>query len=120
MGALDRLDREACVEGILRRHNGNGYFTSPNSGGFNEYHIDGAARDTIAAYESLRILGALDRVEDLDQWQFRLKGGRILKDHLTWADVEAWVCRERFKKIMEDRKLIPPKPFGSLLEPHGV
>ncbi len=65
LGGLNQIDREACIKGILKQHRGKGYFISPDSGGFNEYHIDGNARDTFAAFESLRILGALDRVKDL-------------------------------------------------------
>ena len=71
LGGLDKIDREQCIRGILRRHRSKGYFTSPDSGGYNEYNIDGDARDTFAAFESLRILGALDRVKDLDKWLFR-------------------------------------------------
>jgi RNA polymerase sigma factor (sigma-70 family) len=109
LGGLDRIDREACIRGILRRHRGKGYFTSPDSGGFNEYHIDGSARDTIAALESLRILGALDRVKDLEKWQFRLKSNRSSQpatngvQALTWEEVEAWVGQERLKQIISER-----------------
>ncbi len=123
LGGLDRIDREACIQGILKQHRGKGYFTSPNSGGFNEYHIDGSARDTFAAFESLRLLGALGRVKDLNQWQFRLKtyrasppdasGGRTL----TWEEVEAWVCEQRLKKILRVRQENPDAPIGSLLTP---
>jgi RNA polymerase sigma-70 factor (ECF subfamily) len=115
LGGLDKIDREACIRGILSRHAGQGYFTSPNSGGFNEYHIDGSARDTIAAFESLRILGALDRVKDLDQWQFRPQRRGLAKGQLTWQDVEAWVCQRRFENILRQRKENPQMPAGSLL-----
>lgn len=67
--ALDRIDREACIRGILRFHHGQGIF-APRSksipGAFNGDH-----RDTFAAYRALRTLRALDRVPDLDRWQFR-------------------------------------------------
>jgi len=115
LGGLDKIDREACIEGILSRHRGKGWFTSPNSGGFNEYHIDGSARDTIAAYESLRILGALDRVKDLAQWQFRPQRRGVAKGQLIWQDVEAWVCQQRLEKILRQRKENPQTPAGSLL-----
>jgi len=101
LGGLNRIDREACIRGILRRHHRKGHFTSPDSGGFNEYHIDGSARDTFAAFESLRILGALDRVKDLDRWEFRVASNRSSKPAangvraLTWDEVEAWVCQQR-------------------------
>ena len=117
------IDREACVKGILKRHRGKGYFTSPDSGGFNEYHIDGSARDTIAAFESLRILGALDRVKDLEQWQFRVKSNRSSKPAangartLTWDEVEAWVCQQRLDRTLRERKENPQAPVRSLLAP---
>jgi predicted transcriptional regulator len=123
LGGLDHIDREACIRGILRRHEGKGYFTSPDSGGYNEYHIDGSARDTIAAFESLRMLGALDRVKDLDQWQFRVASRRSSKPDpngirvLTWDEVEAWVCQQRLEKILRERKKNPEAPLHSLLEP---
>jgi len=116
LGGLDKIDREACIKGILRRHQGKGWFTSPNGGGFNEYHIDGSERDTIAAFESLRILGALDRVKDLEKWQFRPQrrdGGMSV----TWQDVEAWVCQQRLEKILRERKENLQSPVRSLLDP---
>ena len=120
LGGLDKINREACIQGILRRHQGKGFFTSPDSGGFNEYHIDGSARDTIAAFESLRILGGLDRVKDLDKWQFRPQRRGVPRNQLTWGDVEAWVCQQRLKQIISERKDAPRKPFGSLLETHRL
>ncbi len=126
LGGLDKIDREACIQGILRRHQGKGYFTSPDSGGFNEYHIDGSARDTFAAYESLRILGGLDRVKDLERWRFRVPSSRTSKPAangirtLTWDEVEAWVCQQRWEQILRERKAHPQTPFGSLLETQGL
>jgi RNA polymerase sigma-70 factor, ECF subfamily len=116
LGGLDKIDREACIKGILRRHQGKGWFTSPNGGGFNEYHIDGSERDTIAAFESLRILGALDRVKDLEKWQFRPRHRDGDMD-VTWQDVEAWVCQQRLEKILHERKENPQSPVRSLLDP---
>jgi RNA polymerase sigma-70 factor, ECF subfamily len=123
LGGLDRIDREACIEGILKRHEGKGYFTSPSSGSYNEYHIDGSARDTIAAFESLRILGALDRVKDLDKWQFRVADYNSSKPDahgirvLTWDEIEAWVAQQRLEKILREHKEHPSAPFDSLLDP---
>jgi len=122
LDGLDKIDREACIEGILKRHQGKGYFTSPDSGSYNEYHIDGSARDTIAAFESLRILGALDRVKDLDKWQFRVASYNASKPDangvrvLTWDEIEAWVCQQRLEKILQARKEHPAAPVHSLLE----
>lgn len=120
LGGLDRIDREACIGGILKRHRGRGYFTSPDSGGYNEYHIDGSARDTIAAFESLRILGALDRVNDLGKWQFRVASNRSSQAAangvrtLTWDEVEAWVCQRRLETILRQKKESPQTRIGSL------
>jgi len=63
-GALDRIDREGCVNGILRFHYGEGLFGSVRTG--DQFVIWGDARDTFFAFESLRMLNALDRVKDLD------------------------------------------------------
>lgn len=110
LGGLDKIDREACIQGILAHHQGKGYFTSPDSGGFNEYHIDGSARDTIAAFESLRILGALDRVKDLRKWTFRVRhDSNLAPGQLSWEEVEAWVAQQRLARILREGK-------GSLLD----
>ena len=123
LGGLDEIDRRECVRGILRRHHGKGFFDSPSSGSYNEYKIDGSARDTFAAFESLRILGALDRVKDLDKWQFRLASYRSSKRDangartLTWDEVEAWVCQQRLARDLAEHKENPAAPWRSLLEP---
>jgi len=36
-----RSTASSGIRGILRVHRGKGYFVSPDSGGFNEYHIEG-------------------------------------------------------------------------------
>ena len=117
LGGLDKIDREACIEGILRVHRGKGFFTSPDSGNYNEYHIDGSAQDTIAAYESLRILGALDRIKDLDQWQFRVNRRHLAENEVTWYDIEAWVATQRLANILREHKAHPSAAFPSLLNP---
>lgn len=122
-GALDQIDREACVQGILRRHRGRGYFTSPGPGGYNIYKIEGNARDTFCAFESLRILNGLDHVNDLDRWQFRLprrsrsSASAATPRKVRWEEIEAWVCRQRFERFLRERKENPQSPPRSLLEP---
>jgi RNA polymerase sigma-70 factor, ECF subfamily len=116
LGGLDKIDREQCIRGILRHHRGQGYFTSPESGGRNEYKIEGDARDTFAAFESLRILNALNRVKDLDRWQFRPHRRGVAKAKVTWNDVEAWVCQQRLARILQERKENPQAPVRSLLQ----
>ena len=76
------------------------------------------------AFESLRILGARDRVKDLDKWQFRsFFNSQRSKDQksrvATWDEIEAWVCQQRLKQILSDRKENPRQPFGSLLVARG-
>ena len=113
---MEKIDREQCIRGILQQHRGKGYFTSPDSGGYNEYHIEGDARDTFAAFESLRILGALDRVKDLERWQFRPQRRGVAKGQMAWNDVEAWICQRRLEKILLERKEHPQGPVRSLLQ----
>lgn len=66
--ALGQIDRDACIDGILRMHRGKGLFIpdDPKAG-----LIRADADTTWFALESLRILGALDRVPDLPKWEFR-------------------------------------------------
>ena len=116
LGGLAKMDKEECIKGILRLHRGKGYFVSPNSGGYNEYKITGNAEDTFCAYETLRILGGLDRVDDLDQWEFRVEKDEQQKGELTWKAVEAWVCQQRFQKIIDEHKANPNAPYRSLRE----
>jgi hypothetical protein len=114
LGSLDRIDREACIQGILRNHHGKGFFKSSGDG---QVIIDGSARDTITAFESLRILGALDRVEDLKLWQFRPLRNGVAENQITWHDVEAWISQQRLQKILNQHTQNPPAPYGSLLRP---
>jgi hypothetical protein len=120
LGRLDQVNQAACVDGILRFHGGGGLFASPNKG--DGLVVFGDARDTIAAFESLRILGALDRVKNLDKWKFspnftsRMPDG-VKQRVATWDEIEAWVCQQRLEKILRERKENPTAPVRSLLEP---
>lgn len=105
-GALDRIDREACIRGILRFHRGKGLFV-PHSRD-PTCLVRGDARDTWVAFASLRILGALDRVPDLRQWEFRspfgsgevrYPDGRML---LPWETIEAWCLREKLRRELRN------------------
>lgn len=93
-GALDQIDREACIGGILRLHDGEGRFAARKS--VPGLQVRGEASNAFAAYESLRLLGALDRVPDLAKWEFRVpptqrssredrRAGR-----LNYQELEAW------------------------------
>jgi hypothetical protein len=123
LGGLDRIDREACIRAILKRHRGRGLFTPPETEG-HTFQIRGDARDTFCAFESLRILGALDRVRDLDRWQFRPEhtstaaaAATGTPRKVTWEEIEAWVCQDRLARILRRHQDHPQAPFGSLLEP---
>jgi hypothetical protein len=118
--ALDRVDREACINGILRFHHGKGLFGPV--GEHDRLGIFGNTPDTFWAFESLRMLNALDRVKDLDRWQFRpartstpAKDGALRE--VTWSEIETWVCQQRLEKILRERKENPQVPVHSLLDP---
>ena len=120
LGRLNQVDREACIAGILRFYSGEGRFVWPGNDPIRLFVGD--ARDTFAAFESLRILGALDRVKDLDKWKFRpfmatrtpADGGPRIAN---WFEIEAWVCQQRLEKILREHMANPAAPYRSLLEP---
>ena len=93
-------------------HRGKG-ISSPKAGSYNEYKIAGSARDTACAFESLRILGGLDAVEDLHEWRFRTE--RADDGKLTWANAEAWVLQQRFNETLRQMRSNPQVPMRSLL-----
>jgi RNA polymerase sigma factor (sigma-70 family) len=123
LGGLDRIDREACIKRILKLHRGKGYFAPPETEDRWQLQIKGDAQDTFCAFESLLILGALDRVNDLKKWQFRIKSRRVSKPDEygvripKWEEIEAWVCQQRLAQILRERKENPNAPIRSLLEP---
>ena len=118
-GGADRVDREACIKRILKLHRGKGYFTPPDTNERWKVRIEGNARDTLAAFETLRILGALDRVKDLERWQFRVRKSSASPtgQWIPWDHIEAWVCQQRLARILTDHKANPTAPIRSLLEP---
>jgi prenyltransferase beta subunit len=123
LGGLDRIDREACVKRILKLHQGRGFFTAPDTDEKWNLQIRGDAQDALCAFESLRLLGALNRVRDLGKWQFRVNSNRASKPDAngvrtpTWEEIEAWVCQQRLERILLERKENPAAPIRSLLEP---
>lgn len=118
-GALNRVDREACVNGILRFHHGNGLFGSVRQG--DGFVIFGDAEDTYYAFESLRMLKALDRIKDIEQWKFcprsasKPAAASSLRT-VTWEEVEAFVMQQRFERFLHERKENPQAPARSLSE----
>lgn len=116
LGGLDKIDREACIKGILRLHHGHGFFAATRANERGKIQVRGDAKDTFCAFETLRILGALDRIDDLEEWQFRVRSNRKTEE-VTWDEIEAWVCRQRFERMLRERKANPQAPVRSLLEP---
>ena len=118
-GALDRIDHDACVAGILRLHRGKGLFAfdPPEQ----PTQVRGDAANTWFAFESLRILGALDQVPDLADWQFRVSPGKFSRSAndpeappvLACDWLEAWCLREKFASLLPtlgrdaDRSRVP-------------
>ncbi len=116
LGGLDRIDREACIQGVLRLHRSAGFFgAGPTHEGW-KLAVKGDARDTLCAFETLRILGALDRIDDLEEWQFRVRSEGN-DEQVTWEQIEAWLCQQRLARIVSERKANPQAPVRSLLEP---
>jgi hypothetical protein len=118
--ALQQIDREACIRGILRFHHGKGLFGSVREG--DGLVIFGDAEDTLCAFESLRMLNGLDRVKDLQEWVFRplwvsKPEGNLPVRNLNGRELEAWVCQERLSHILAERRGNPSAAFRSLLEP---
>ena len=121
-GGLGRVDREACAQGILRFHHGKGLFRMIKDN--HEAGLNGDARETFCAFESLRILGALDRVKDLKKWQFRprpqmasAKTASGEARSATWFEIEAWLCQQRLARDLAEHKQYPAAPWRSLLDP---
>ena len=118
--SLNRVDRAACIAGILRFHHGKGLFGSvQNRDGLS---ITGDTKDTFYAFESLRILHALDQVKDLEAWRFRpmstsKPAEKSTTRFVTWWEIEAWVCQQRLERFLRERKENPNAPIRSLLEP---
>ena len=120
LGALDQIDRAACVDGILRFHLGRGVFgcvsADPN-GGFPR----GDAQSAFFAYESLRLLQALNRVKDLDRWEFRpsIASWRASAESservLTAEEIEAWQFQVRLRRCMARRQSNSQVPLPGLL-----
>ena len=118
-GALGCVDREACAHGILRFHHGKGLFLPVK--GNDDVVLFGDARETFCAFESLRILGALDLVEDLNKWQFRpfFASAKTAGESrsVTWSEIEAWILQQRLERYLGERKVNPHAVPRSLLDP---
>ncbi len=108
-GGLDKIDKEACIEGILRLHYGGGRFYLRAAA--SKKHMNNGAYDTWLAFQSLRILNALNRVDDLTEWEFLLpfkipvSSGRSKDFELNghhWNDVEAFLMQKQFDTYVQN------------------
>jgi len=110
-GGLDLIDKEACIQGILSLHHGGGRFYLNVSS--SRISMSNGASDTWRAFQSLRILNALDRVEDLADWKFLLRRPLQLPMHPgdqsrdfelnghDWNEVEAFLMQQEFDAYLE-------------------
>jgi prenyltransferase beta subunit len=114
LDGLDQINREACIKGILRLHRGKGLFGSYRKQ--DKLHIPGDTYDTCYAFESLRLLNALDRIKDLDKWVFR-PGSTQITPTLRWQQIEAWLLTEAVQTYGKDRKSNPSLKAPTLLKP---
>jgi hypothetical protein len=119
LGGLDQIDREACIQRTLKLHRGGEYFAPPLVDQPWRLKISGDARGTLAAFETLRILGALDRVHDLERWRFRVSKRRAPTpiSAVPWTEIEASVAQQRFERFLRERSHHPRNPPRSLLAP---
>jgi hypothetical protein len=114
LDGLDRIDREACIQGILRFHHGKGLFGSFKKD--DGLHFTGGTHYTLLAYESLRMLNALGRVKDLHKWVFRPMGALTMAPQkVTWPEIEAWVLTQRLQEFIKEQRQNPNLKPPSLL-----
>ncbi|GMV94028.1 MAG: hypothetical protein AMXMBFR82_38060 [Candidatus Hydrogenedentota bacterium] len=91
---LDLIDREACVEAILRFHNGTGQFGS------------GRERDraNIRIYPSTKA-NALDRIPDFTRWNLKPEiivtdRNQPIADNVSTPDaIVTWACQKRIELV---------------------
>lgn len=104
LGQLDTIDREACVQGLLRFHQGQGKFQSDHQTD-PWITLDGQEDDRYYALESLNILDALDRVPDLKRWKYgpvtttRETKGQKEFGVLTGEAVVHWAYQLRLQEL---------------------
>jgi len=111
--AIHRIDREACIAGILRWHRGQGLIQQPPT--LPKSVMGGDAANTWCAFECLRLLNGLDRVPDLADWRFRTSPGILSRDPrhpdapplLVWPAFEAHLLAQHFATILPDLPVNP-------------
>ena len=100
---LDQVDREACIDAILRFYKEYGHFRGQ---GVNEgVHISGNEEDTFYAMESLSILNGFGRINDLMFWKFdpitcmKFQRGVVQTGLVTSATIRSWAFQIRLEEL---------------------
>jgi hypothetical protein len=108
LGKLDVIDREACVAGLMRCYRGKGDFT----GACNNRKTGNPELvqwDAYYALESLAILGALDRIPDLQEWSFttnwcQYRNGKLVAPFVTPVAIGSWAWQLRLEELRSRRR----------------
>ena len=106
LGRLDLVDREACLEGILRFYQGRGRFWADHQR--DGIQIYGNEDDLFYAMESLAILDGFDRIKDVGRWQFEPKtssqeqNGEVRYGLVTSQALISWAYQLRLEELRGD------------------
>ncbi len=108
LGGLDAIDREACVNGLKRLYRRKGVFYLRTN--HPSLFIRGTAQTTYMAFDSLRILEALDAFPDLEHWEFRTpftrqrgsNGGETTT--YSWEELEAYFMKREFDRFIAKQR----------------
>ena len=107
LGRLDLINREECIQGILRFYQGKGIFRA-NDPRLSGVMITGSEDDAFYAMESLARLNALDRIEDFQKWEFHpvtqtvTVYDRTSPGHVTAAALCSWAYQERLQRYQKE------------------
>lgn len=106
--ALDQINQEAFVEAILKHHQGAGRFglktrrrgrpTRPPAWG----RFEGDYKETFCVLDCLLMLGAANRISDLDAWAFRVSSKHFSTERKRFYHDEmiSFLMNERLQKIL--------------------
>jgi hypothetical protein len=103
LGRLDVIDREACIAGLMRCYLGQGDFT----GACNSCKTGNPELVQSGAYyalECLVILGAIDRIADLQEWSFttnwcQYRNGTLVAPFIAPRAIESWAWQLRLEEL---------------------
>ncbi len=104
---MDRIDRGACIEGMLRSCRGKGVF-QVNHPFQSRVTIQGTDEDAFPAMESPVLLDALHRIGDLRKWKFHplrqtvTQGNRTSLGPGTGNALLSWAYQERLRDRIDE------------------